>query len=129
MAGTRLVIVVALLVGFALARRLYASWRTGLHHEARPHPILPHTLVEGAERTWVLFTTPFCGSCGPVEEQLRAHDPAARVVKVDATVEPDLAGAFHIRSAPTVLLADAAGEVRERLVGAAAVNAWVTART
>lgn len=122
---TRLAVVVVLLFGFALAKRLYAAWRAGLHAEARPHPRVPAALLGGADRTWVVFTTPYCATCGPVEAQLRAHDPAANVVKVDATREPALAGAFHVRSAPTVILADEAGEVRERLVGPEAVAGYV----
>lgn len=122
---TRFVVVVALLFAFALAKRLYARWRAELHAEARPMPRVPQPLLAGADRTWVLFTTPFCGSCGTVEEQLRSFDPGARLVKVDATAEPHLADAFHVRAAPTVLLADASGTVQHRLVGPEAVTSWV----
>jgi hypothetical protein len=118
----RAVVVVAMLFGFALARRLYVQWRAGLDNEHRPHPRVPLSLLDGASRTWVVFTTPYCASCGPVEEHLRASDPEARVVKVDSTRQPSLARAFHVRSAPTVLLADRSGEVRARLVGASAVR-------
>ena len=121
------VVVVALLFGFALARRLYVQWRAGLHVERRPHPRVPGSLLDGAARTWVLFTTPYCASCRPVEEHLRAADPEARVVKIDSTREPSLAQAFHVRSAPTVLLADQSGQVRARLVGASAVRDHVRA--
>jgi thioredoxin-related protein len=41
---------------------------------------------------------------------------------VDATREPHLADAFRVRTAPTIVLADAAGRVRQRLVGAEAVR-------
>ncbi|HEX2038971.1 MAG TPA: DUF4395 family protein [Acidimicrobiales bacterium] len=88
---------------------------------------VPAHIVDGAERTWVVFTTPYCASCGPVAERLRAGDPGARVVTVDATEDPDLADAFAVRRAPTVLLADAAGEVQARLVGPAAVEGYVKA--
>ena len=88
-------------------------------------PRLPPRLVGEAERTWVVFTAPYCASCGPVAEQLRAADPDAEVVTVDASRDIGLADAFSVRSAPTVLLADASGEVHARLVGTAAVAAYV----
>ncbi|MGI8794476.1 MAG: thioredoxin family protein [Acidimicrobiales bacterium] len=112
------IVVVALVVG----RRMYLAWQVSLHAETREHPLVPESLREGAERTWVVFTTPFCATCEPVKASLAAADPSARVVTVDATREPHLADAFHVRSAPTAILADAAGEVMARLVGAAAVS-------
>src|SRR5205085_11399757 len=127
MFAARGVIVVALLVGFVIARRMYLQWRAGLHREERPHPRVPAALLDGAARTWVVFTTPFCASCGPVEQRLRQSDPDARVVKVDATRQPALADAFHVRSAPTVLLADHEGTVQARLVGASAVESYISA--
>jgi hypothetical protein len=124
----RAVVVVGLLFGVGLLTRLYRRWRAGLV-TARPlHPAVPASLLAGASRTWVLFTTPYCAACGPVEARLRASDPGARVVKVDATREPHLADAFSIRSAPTALLADADGRVAARLVGAEAVDAYMSAR-
>jgi hypothetical protein len=122
------VIVLILLFAVALAGRLYRSWRTGIRDEQPAHPLVPHSLLAGAARTWVVFTSPYCATCGPVEARLRASDPDARVVKVDATREPHLADAFSIRSAPTVLLADGAGNVTARLVGAEAVESYVSAR-
>jgi thioredoxin-related protein len=50
------------------------------------------------------------------------------VIKVDATREPHLADAFSVRSAPTVLLADGAGNVTARLVGADAVQEYLALR-
>jgi thioredoxin-like negative regulator of GroEL len=85
-------------------------------------------LLDGADRTWVVFTTPFCAACGPVKEQLASDDPMANIVTVDATREPHLADAFGVRTAPTVLLAGADGEVKARLVGAPAVRDYL-ART
>jgi hypothetical protein len=119
----RAVIVVALLFAVALAARLYRSWRDRVQAHQPDHPRIPETLLAGAARTWVLFTSPYCATCGPVEERLRAT--GSRVVKIDATREPHLAGAFSIRSAPTVLLADGAGNVTARLVGAEAVDSYV----
>lgn len=119
-------VVVLVLFGIAAVTRLYRHWRAGLLAARPAHPVVPASLREGADRTWVLFTTPLCASCGPVEQRLRQSDPGARVVKVDATREPHLAGAFSIRSAPTALLADARGNVTARLVGADAVESWIS---
>jgi hypothetical protein len=121
----RAVVVLVLLFAVALGTRLYRQWREGVRTDRPQHPAVPASLLAGAERTWVVFTTPYCASCGPVEALLRASDPLARVVKVDATREPHLAEAFSIRSAPTVLLADAAGVVQARLVGPEAVDSYV----
>src|SRR5205823_8989484 len=81
MLAYRAVIVLVLVLGLALARRLYVQWRAGLHDERRAHPSIPRALLDGAPRTWVVFTTPYCASCGPVEDRLRQSDPDSRVVK------------------------------------------------
>jgi len=79
----------------------------------------------GARPTWLVFTTPYCASCGPVAERLRASDPHTEVVTVDAMEQNTLAAAYRVRSAPTALLVDPAGEVLDRLVGPAAVEHYV----
>lgn len=124
----RALVVVALLFGMALVTRLHRSWRARLHDDRGAHPLVPASLLAGADRTWLVFTTRYCASCGPVAERLRTSDPGARVVRVDAEREPHLAGAFRVRSAPTAVLADADGRVQARLVGAEAVNAWALSR-
>jgi hypothetical protein len=121
----RAVVVVVILFAVAAATRLYRRRRAGLVAARPAHPVVPASLRAGAERTWVVFTTPYCATCGPVEARLRTSDPAARVVKVDATREPHLARAFSIGSAPTALLADGDGRVTARLVGADAVETYV----
>ena len=123
----RAAVVVGILFAIALAARLYRSWRAGVRSDQPAHPLVPETLLAGAARTWVLFTSPYCATCGPVEARLRAT--GSHVVKIDATREPHLADAFSIRSAPTVLLADGAGNVTARLVGAEAVTEYVTHRS
>lgn len=125
----RVLVVVVLLLAVGLGTRLYRARRAALVGERPRHPLVPAALLEGAERTWVVFTTPYCATCGPVEERLRAADPEARVVRVDATREPRLAEAFSVRAAPTVLLADAGGRVQQRLVGAEAVRQWAVSRS
>ncbi len=119
----RAAVVVAILFAIALAARLYKAWRAGVRTEQPVHPVVPEALLAGAARTWVLFTSPYCATCGPVEARLRAT--GSHVVKIDATREPHLADAFSVRSAPTVLLADGAGNVTARLVGAEAVDSYV----
>lgn len=107
---------------------LYRRWQHRVRNDVAPTPPLPGRIVDGADRTWVVFTTPYCATCGPVTEQLRANEPDSRVVTIDATVEQELADSLRIRSAPTVLLADADGQVQARLVGASAVSDYVLAR-
>ena len=119
------IVVLAILFAVALAARLYRQWRAGVQAAQPEHPVVPASLREGAARTWVVFTSPYCATCGPVADRLQASDPDARVVKVDATREPHLADAFSVRSAPTVLLADGEGRVQARLVGAEAVAEYV----
>ncbi len=125
---SRLVIVLALVAILVAAAPLYRRRQHRLQEGPEAHPLVPATLRLGAERTWIVFTTPWCASCGPVEERLRRADPDARVVKVDATRERDLAGAFAVRAAPTAVLADAEGRVQARLVGPEAVDRYVLAR-
>ncbi|HVF31682.1 MAG TPA: thioredoxin family protein [Acidimicrobiales bacterium] len=125
----KLVIVAVIVVGLIVGRRLYLQ-RQARHRTVRVHsPKVPEALLDGADRTWVVFTTPYCASCGPVKERLAEDDPSARIVTVDATREPHLAQAFAVRSAPTVLLAGADGAVQARLVGAPAVRDYLAART
>ena len=119
------VIVILILFAIALAGRLFRAWRARVQEEKPVHPLVPDSLRAGADRTWVVFTSPYCATCGPVEARLRASDPGARVVKVDATREPHLADSFSIRSAPTALLADGDGNVTARLVGPEAVEDYV----
>ncbi|HEX9968988.1 MAG TPA: thioredoxin family protein [Acidimicrobiales bacterium] len=123
--GVRLAVVAGLLVLFAVGRVAYRRWRRRIESDVEPLPRLPAHVVDGADRTWVVFTTPYCASCGPLTDKLRADDPGARIVTVDATRDVALADEFRIRSAPTVLLADAAGDVHGRFVGAPAVDAYL----
>ena len=126
----KFVIVAAIVLGLIVGRRMYVQWQARLQRTpASSSPRVPSELLGDGDRTWVVFTTPFCASCGPVKEQLAAQDPSSEIVTVDATREPHLADAFSVRSAPTVLLADRAGTVQARLVGAPAVRDYLSART
>ncbi len=118
----KLVIVAAILFGLVIARRMHQGRVRKIATDVAPLPLIPSKLLKGSDRTWVIFTTRFCAQCGPVERLLRTREPNSRVVTVDADREPQLARAFRIASAPTVLLADRNGNVLQRLVGAAAVT-------
>jgi hypothetical protein len=118
----RVWVVIGLVFLFALARRLYKQWRDRLAADQGAVPPLPQRLRNGKGRTWVVFGTPLCASCGPLAEELSQADPGGHVVRVDATRETELASAYRIRSAPTVLLADGRGRVQGRFVGAGAVR-------
>ena len=121
----RLAVVLVLLGLFALAPVVVGRWRQAHRRPPATTPRVPPHLLGHDGPTWMIFTTPYCASCGPMAEQLRANDPRARVVTVDATRERELADAVSVRRAPTVVLADAEGDVRLRLVGADEVAAYV----
>ena len=119
---TRLVVIAVVVVVVALAAWAYRRRVRADRHAAGPFPAVPASLRADADRTWVVFTTPTCAACGPVQETLRSAEPSSRVVAVDATARPDLAEAFAVKRAPTVVLAGPEGAVEARLVGADAVN-------
>ena len=124
----KFVLVAAIVLGLILGRRLYVQYQARLQAPVQVTQRVPPELLSGAERTWIVFTTPLCASCGPVKEQIELEDPSGRIITIDATREPHLAEAFDVRTAPTVVLADATGEVRARLVGAPAVRDYLAAR-
>lgn len=126
----KFLIVGAIVVGLIVAKRMYVQWQARLQRPVeRSLPAVPAALRHGADRTWVVFTTPYCATCEPVKQQLQVDDPGARVVTVDATREPHLADRYEVRSAPTVLLADGDGAVQARLVGAQAVRDYFARTT
>lgn len=127
MMPTRLLIVMAILLGLALAHRLWVrhrSARAGRVDPRRADAHLPPALTAG-ERTWVVFTTPWCTTCGAVEERLRSADPRTRVVRVDATRQPAMARRIGVRSAPTAVLTAADGRVLAHLSGPEAVAGYL----
>lgn len=123
--AVRLAVVAGLLGMWRAGAWRYRSWKGDATRDRAPSPRLPSELVGGAPRTWVIFTTKFCVSCDSVEAQLRAAEPASRIVRVGAERDPLLTRTFRVRSAPTVLLSDGTGEVRARLVGPEAVTAYL----
>ncbi len=95
------------------------------HRVATQHghwPALGADLVAGAP-TWVVFTTEYCAVCPAVVSMIEQQRPDERVVTIDVADRLDLASAYKVRRAPTVLRANAEGEVVARLSGADAVRA------
>ena len=126
--GWRVWVVIGIVAAVLLARRVLAQGirrRSANTAPRRAGVVLPARLTTGSERTWVVFTTPWCATCDPVVERLRVADPDGRVLKLDATVERTLADSLGIRSAPTTVLADGRGVVLAQLVGAAAVGDYL----
>ena len=113
-------------------RRLKADRALGAtdHAGAARWPELPAELRgAGADgrsvATWVIFSTPLCVSCSAVQADLERNFPHHRVVKIDATEQPDLAERYEVRRAPTTIVADATGRIVERFVGPEAVREFI----
>lgn len=116
MSFERLAVVAAIGVVVAVITMLYRTRRHargGLRaHEPRVGADLTH-----GQLTWVVFTTPYCATCGPITDRITRLDPGTRLVTIDVADRPDLARLHDVRAAPTLLLADADGVVRARVVG------------
>jgi hypothetical protein len=116
---------ILLLVGLVVVLTVWYRGRSRRAPDPETLPRLPEQLRGEADRTWVVFTTPFCAACGPVETSLRSSEPASRVVRVDATVDTDLARRFGVRRAPTVLLAGPDGHVERTFAQAEDVRSYL----
>jgi hypothetical protein len=124
-----LLLVFGLLVGVRMWRQRHSPlrrrrgpiWRRRAKTE-RSAPLLPASLLKGAERTWVVFTSSGCAGCRRVTSRLRAGQPDAEVAEVDCAGQPALAELFAVRRHPTVLVANRYGQVESRLVGVRAVG-------
>lgn len=123
----RLLVILAVVVVAFAARVALDRRRRGSGEATLPGARFPAWVTDGAERTWVVFTTPYCASCGPIVDHLGAADPVARVVTVDASHELTLARDFAVRRAPTVFEADDRGNPLRRFSGADAVREAVPA--
>src|SRR5688500_17832789 len=115
---TRLVVVLAGVAAVVTAVRLV---RAGALRDRRRDPLsfppLPDELRRHGEALWVVFTTEYCATCGPVKERIGRLDPTAEIVEVDVAERPDLAERYRVRTAPTVLFTSANGMVHGRFVG------------
>jgi len=76
----------------------------------------------GAEETFVQFSSSVCAPCRATHRllaEVTADEPAVGHIDVDAETRLDLVEEFGVLRTPTVLLLDARGVVRHRIVGAA----------
>lgn len=112
-----------ILVWRMVRQRYFGRHKSPTVRGASSFPLVPAPILRGADRTWVVFTTPDCQPCLAIAERLRRAEPASQVSEIDTRREPRLAEAFHIDRLPAVLLANRYGEVEARLVGQAAVDA------
>ncbi|MDE0803937.1 MAG: thioredoxin family protein [Acidimicrobiales bacterium] len=123
----RIVVVVVLLAAFAVAKVWYDRRSTSLSDRSSLDlPSVPDRLC-GPGRTWIVFATEYCATCGPVTERLRALHPDDTVQKVMVEHDSGLADAFAVRTAPTLLEVDVTGDVVHSVAGAEAVLRHVDA--
>lgn len=123
----RILIVVGLVVAFAAAKWWYDRRSAALaDRSALDLPTLP-TRLRGPGRTWIVFATEYCATCGPVAERLRDLHPDDTVHKVMVEAEPALADAYAVRTAPTLLEVDPTGVVVHSVAGAQPVLRHVDA--
>ena len=80
------------------------------------------------------FWAPWCGPCktlGPILEKLEvAYEGRFKLVKIDSDQEQQLAGAFGIRSIPTLALFQGGREIARQAgaMGAQDIVRWVSAQ-
>jgi thiol-disulfide isomerase/thioredoxin len=77
----------------------------------------------GPAATFVQFSSPMCAPCRAVRRvlgELAAARPDVVHVDLDAARRLDLVRRHSVLTTPTVLVLDASGAVRQRLIGAAA---------
>ena len=123
----RIALVVILVVVFALAKLWYDRRSASVaDRSSLDLPPLPDHL-RGPGRTWVVFATEFCATCGPVTERLRATHPRDTVHKVLVEEHAALADAYAVRTAPTLLEVAPSGAIVHSVAGAAAVLGHVDA--
>ena len=76
----------------------------------------------GSEATFVQFSSEVCAPCRATRKlltEVTAARPSVTHIDIDAEHRLDLVEEFGVTRTPTVLLLDAAGTVRHRIVGAA----------
>lgn len=75
----------------------------------------------GSEATFVQFSSSVCAPCRATRKlltEVAAARPTVSHIDIDAERRLDLVEEFGVTRTPTVLLLDAAGAVRHRIVGA-----------
>lgn len=115
---SRLLVVLALALVCVAAAWLARRWQG---RGVAPGASVPAGLVPSGEPSWLVLTTPWCASCGPVIERLEAAGELP-VVVVDLAERPEVSRALDVRQAPTVLKVGADGLVLERRTGAGAAS-------
>jgi hypothetical protein len=119
----RVLAVLAVLSLIAAARPMLARSHRRADNAELPDVHLADFVVPGTPRTWVVFTTPYCATCGPLMDEIEHALPDDGVVGVDATDHPDLTGHLGVRRSPTVFEIDPQGRVIDRMIGAEATRA------
>jgi hypothetical protein len=124
----RIALLLFVCFGLALAwrafRQRHSRWGRG-RSQKRPFsqlPLVPAPLLRGADRTWVVFSTPDCRSGRSLADRLRHSEPASQVTEIDARREPRLAEAFGVHQVPALIRANRYGQVEARLMGSAAIE-------
>lgn len=104
--GERLAILAALIAA------LYALWRLWRLPSSRLRRLDLRTLGVGGPAV-VQFTTAICGPCKAAAPRLAEAADRAGVAfaQVDVGERPDVARRYGIRTVPTIVVADAGGEI------------------
>jgi hypothetical protein len=124
----RVLAVLTVLSMLGAARPLLARSRRRADSAALPDENLAAFAVAGAPRTWVVFTTPYCVTCGPLIDEIEVTFGEHGVVALDASEHGDLADRLGVRRSPTVFELDGDGAVVNRTIGAEATRAHLVAR-
>lgn len=112
-------------VGLALAFGGYRTLTDGRARTVRAAPALDEATLGaplGNQATFVQFSSTVCAPCRATHRVLSevvADTEGVQHIDLDAEARLDLVEEFGITRTPTVLLLDADGVVRSRIVGAA----------
>lgn len=110
----RLLVLLLVVAGSGLLLVARARWLRG---GVPTGTTVPDGVVPVGQASWLVLTTPWCASCGPVVERLEAAGELP-VVVLDVAERPEVGTALDVRQAPTVLRVGDRGEVLERRAGA-----------
>lgn len=109
-------------VAFGVFRKLTDGRARAVPTDGEPR-LSPGQLGEqlGREATLLQFSSPACAPCRATQRilsTLSTERPELAHVELDAATRLDLVEQFGISRTPTVLILNARGEVRQKLVGA-----------